>query len=78
MTGIDDRIEEMRGLAERFQPTEGLMNRRVPEAEDIHKLASTLRDVLVWIKERDDRCASLVTAIVMGRLHEIRLRGGHV
>lgn len=55
MTGIDDRIEEMRQLAEKFRPTEGLMNRRVPETEDIHKLASTLREVLVWIREHDNR-----------------------
>lgn len=55
MTGIDDRIEEMRELVEKFRPTAGLMNRRVPETEDIHKLACSLREVLSWIKDHDDR-----------------------
>ena len=55
MTGINDRIEEMRELAEKFKPTEGLMNRRMPETEDIHKLACSLREVLMWIKVHDER-----------------------
>lgn len=31
------------------------MNGRVPETDDIQKLARSLREVLLWIKEHDNR-----------------------
>ena len=54
MTGIEDRIEQMREMKRLFAPTNGLMNRRLPETDDIHKLACTLYDVLRWIERQDE------------------------
>jgi hypothetical protein len=52
MTGIDDHIFAMQELTRKFEP--GVMNRRVPEAKDIHALAAALRDTLVWIQAHDN------------------------
>lgn len=49
----EEKIAELRNLARKFEPA--AMNGRVPEAEDIHKLACSLIDVLYWIEEHDQR-----------------------
>lgn len=53
MLDSEEKITELRALARKFEPA--AMNGRTPEAEDIHKLACALIDVLCWIEEHDQR-----------------------
>lgn len=50
MTGIDDRIEEMREMAIRLR-----RNDILPDCENLATVCATLREVLVWIKEHEDQ-----------------------
>lgn len=51
--GIENLIDEMRELARKFEPV--AMNGRVPERDDVYKLALVLHEVLTWIEHHDNR-----------------------
>lgn len=49
MIAIEDKIVEVSILAAKFAP----ITMTKAEREDLHKLALTVRDILVWIKEHE-------------------------
>jgi hypothetical protein len=49
MTGIDDRIAEMREMAIKLRT-----HKLLPDCPSLATVCETLREVLKWIKEHDD------------------------